>query len=170
MHRSRGIHTCIYIDTHESDHPRSRWSLASTQKRKRTRLNLAVYIWKCVSSLLSILSSPVFVTQSIANDRNRNVKLFDPSRDASIFHPCPKNAPRPFSREKSHISVDQGYMECSFKNFEIQVESLELLKKELVIFTRFSSYRKLVHLINFKIIRLKIINLYVIANLRSNCR
>ena len=164
MHRSRGIHTCTYIDTHpENDHPRPRWSLASTQERKRTRLNPAVYIWKCVSSLLSLLSFvfPLssFVTQSIAYDRNRNVKFFDPSRDTPIFHSCPKNASHPFSREKSYISLSEIYR-MFLQKFRDLGRIVRIAKKRNCWFLFcFFSCRKLARFINFKIIRLKIINL-----------
>lgn len=51
-------HVYTWIHSHGNCHPRSRWSLASTQERKRTRLNPAVYIWKCAPSLLP--SFPLF--------------------------------------------------------------------------------------------------------------
>lgn len=137
-------HTHMYIHrhshSHKNSHPRSRWSLASTQERKRTRLNPAVYIWKCAPSLLPALLSPVFVTPGIADGRNRNVKFFDPSHDASIFRSRPRHAPRPLSRKKSRISVDQGYMGCPLDNFGIlrfgsNCQSCQKKVVELVIFS-----------------------------------
>ena len=118
-----------------------------------------LYMEMCLPSFSFFLSSFVFVTQSIAYDRNRNVKFFDPSRDTPIFHSCPKSASHPFSREKSHISLSEIYR-MFLQKFRDLGQIIRIAKKRNCWFLFcFSSCRKLARFINFKIIRLKIINL-----------
>jgi len=91
-----------------------------------------LYMEMCAFSPLTALPSPIFVTPSIADGRNRNVKFFDPSRDVSIFLPCPKHAlgKNRMSHNQSISNIGFVPLRSKFRDLEIQVKSSELRAKE----------------------------------------